>query len=169
MDILNVTPQNSHTLLEFVRQRLGLTGEAPDATQCMRYEAIARAFVAVEQGSEQPFYHWVVCTWATQYFEGLEHRRQVSAKASAAADAKPVPFASIRAGVPVGNWRYQAWLDTLETAELQALNSNVGYLAWVTEAERRAAATPCSIEAAIAVMRAERLSQRVRATLSKGD
>lgn len=41
------------------------------------------------------------------------------------------PFADVRAG-KVGNPLYQAFLDTLEFAELQAITSNVPYFAWHT-------------------------------------
>lgn len=167
LNLLNLTPQNSHTLLEFVRQRFGLADESASLFECQRYEAIAQAFVAVEQGSEQPFHLWVVTNWAAEYFQAKDAERTAEQQRAKEAAAKPPPFSQVRTG-KVGNPRYQAYLDTLEQEELDKLTNNVGYFTWINEAERLAAQRKCSIDEAIATMRTERLSQRVRATLSKG-
>lgn len=135
--LFELSPAAANELLKFIARRSGASdGGSFEAGQ---YEAIARAVTAVEQGSEQPFYLWVVCTWMAKYFEAREAARQAE-KAAQCATPKREPFADVRAG-RVDNPRYQMFLDSISQSEREQIQNNAPYFAWHADVSAEAART----------------------------
>lgn len=99
----------------------------------LRYELIAKKIHRAADGTAVAWELAIVRDW-------------LSAMNAARVAAEPVyvplapqeaPFAAVRRG-QVGNPNYQAFLDTLEQCELDAIDSNVPYFGWFSDRQAEA-------------------------------
>lgn len=96
----------------------------------MRYELIAKKIHRAADGTASEWDITIVKDWlqAMQELEALTQARSTRDNPSAPA----VPFAGVRTG-KVQNPNYQAFLDTLEQDELDSLQSNGPFFAWMAK------------------------------------
>lgn len=107
--------------------QLNLEGDA------LRYELIARKVQRTADGVATDWERSIALDW----LKAMNDLRTVaSAPPNPPAEA---PFASLRSG-KCGNPYYQAYLDTLEQHELDAIVNNVPYFAWNADRCREAKA-----------------------------
>lgn len=129
-----ITREQERALYAFLRERTD--GDA------LRYELIAKKIHRAADGTHSDFDASVVQDWLASMQE-IDAIRSANTAAvgmlEQAEQALPDSFASLRSGV-CGNPSYQAFLDTLEQEELDALSNNVPYFEFISarQAEARA-------------------------------
>lgn len=96
----------------------------------LRYQLIAQKVHRTADNTATLWESSIAVDWLNCMLE-LE---AIRAKTNTVVDHLPreEPFAAVRAG-KVGNPKYQAFLDTLEEDQLQAITSNVDYFAWFSQ------------------------------------
>lgn len=148
-----ITREQETRLYAFLRERC--EGDA------LRYELIAKKIMRAADGDASEWDASIVTDWLNAMLEN--ERLQVQAHAWTAAEREPIaPFQQIRSGV-VGNPHYQAFLDTLEQSELDAIANNAPFFVWIS---RRVAEMPQAGLTLAVYLRQyadEHLSQRVKA------
>jgi hypothetical protein len=94
----------------------------------LRYEVIAKKIQRAADGTESQWDRTIVQDWLTAM---LESEVQAQAR-NPTTHAPQQPFAQVRTG-SVQNPNYQAFLDTLEHEDLESLNSNGPFIAWMCQ------------------------------------
>lgn len=154
-----ITRQEECALYAFLREQTD--GDS------LRYELIAKKIHRVASAWHSKDDEAVVRDWLS----AMRERDAVRAAREAAtvASGAGVPFDSLRSG-ECGNPSYQAFLDTLEQDELDALSNNVPYFAFVSarQAEASSAGRENDLAAYIREWADAHLSLRVREQLGEG-
>jgi len=125
----------------------------------LRYELIAKKVHRSADGTANDRDWAIVQDWVEAMLEAEQPKQP---PALAAAMKPQTPFESIRAG-KAGNPHYQAFLDTLEQHELDAIENNAPFFIWMSQ---RLAEKPAGVRFGADYLRdyAERhLSERVKA------
>ena len=150
-----ITREQEKRLYDFLREQC--EGDA------FRYELIAKKIHRAADGTATDWEKTIATDWLNAMLE-LEKSRQ--AQANGTMGEPRVPFAEIRTG-QVSNPNYQAFLDTLEQEELDALQSNGPFFAWMHQI-RAAKPADATFDAAYVRKCADAsLSKRAHAALIK--
>ncbi len=127
-----ITRSQEAQMYAYLRKEIG--GEA------FRYEAIAKKVHRAAAGTAVEWEIAIVNDW----LDAMNHENQLLAQReqlSVPQTPREVPFASIRLG-QAGNPFYQAFLDTLEQPDLDAITSNIPYFCWMSERRAEMASSP---------------------------
>lgn len=115
-----ITRDQESRLYKFLRERT--EGDA------LRYELVAKKIHRAAEGTALDWELSIVKDW-------LDAMNELQALADSRKDVpvlREEPFADVRRG-QVGNRNYQAFLDTLEQHELDAITNNIPYFAWFSD------------------------------------